>query len=193
MSPVQRTHMTPLETIGRRLIVPRIEDLPYWSSPPIQFVYESTAALNAGAYTWTDQPSVLTPQRPLVDNAVYFFRSISLVANIAELDFESNILSAPPRVPVQFYMYLTSDSQAVLFREPIVMNKYYQQFDYRLVWSRAKGANQLLAAFTGIVAQGPTLIGKASITLKAVVSAQEIVDERFNTMLRDASYPGRED
>jgi hypothetical protein len=69
------------------------------------------------------------------------------------------------------------------------MNKYYQQFDYRLVWSRAKGANQLLGAFTGSILQGPALIGKTSITLKAIISAQEIVNEQFNALLRDKSYP----
>jgi hypothetical protein len=172
------------DAIDSRLVIPRIEDLPYWSSPPIQFVYESTANLIAGSYYWNDIPSPMSPVRPLIDNAVYFFRSISLIAEIDEVDFESNITSAP-----QFYTYTTSDAKTVLFREPIVMNKYYQQFDYRLVWSRAKGDNQLLGGFTGTILQGPTLIGKTSITLKAIISAQEIVDENFNELLRQKSYP----
>lgn len=170
--------------VDSRLVVPRIEDLPYWDSPPIQFVYESTAPLLGGSYYWNDVPSPLSPQRPLVDNAVYYFRSISLIAEIDEIDFESNITDAP-----QFYTFLTADAKAVLFREPIVMNKYYTQFDYRLVWSRARGANQLLGAFTGTLLQGPTLIGKTAITLKAIISAQEIVNEQFNELLRQKSYP----
>ena len=170
--------------LDHRLVIPRIEDLPYWSSPPIQFVYESPALLVAGSYYWNDQPSPLLPLRPLIDNGVYYFRSITLVADISELDFESNISTAP-----KFYTFLSADAKTVLFREPIIMNKYYQQFDYRLVWSRAKGANQLLAAFTGSILQGPALIGKLSITLKAIISAQEIVDENFNRLLRDKSYP----
>jgi hypothetical protein len=172
--------------VDSRLVVPRIEDLPYWDSPPIQFVYESTANLLGGSYYWNDLPTLFTPDRPLVDNAVYFFRSVSLIAEIDEIDFESNITAAP-----QFYTFLTADAKSVLFREPIVMNKYYTQFDYRLVWSRARGANQLMGAFTGALLQGPALIGKTSITLKGIISAQEIVNEQFNELLRQKSYPAR--
>jgi hypothetical protein len=170
--------------IDSRLVIPRIEDLPYWDSPPIQFVYESTAPLIAGSYYWNDPAMPLNPIRPLVDNAVYYFRNITLAADISELDFEANISTAP-----NFYTFLSADARTVLFREPINMNMFYQQFDYRLVWSRAKGANQLLAAFTGALLQGPSLIGKTSITLKAVISAQEIVNESFNMLLRDKGYP----
>lgn len=176
--------MKDCQALLNRLIVPRLEDLPYWSSPPIQFVYESTAALAAGSYYWNDAPSALTPARPLIDNAVYYFRSISLAADITELDFEANMTTTP-----NFYTFLTADAMAVLFREPILMNMYYQQFDYRLVWARARGANTLLAAFTGTLLQGVNLIGKNSITLKAVISAQEIVDDDFNEMFRQHSYP----
>jgi hypothetical protein len=174
------------EQLLSRLIVPRLEDLPYWTSPPIQFVYESAQAVVAGSYDWADPANPLTPNRPLLDNALYFFRSISLAADIAEQDYEANIVSA--FVP-QFQMYLASDAKAVLFREPIVMNKYYQNFDYRFLWSAARGANQLFASFVGTMAQGPSLVGKGSITLKAIISAQEIVDEHFIELFRHASYP----
>lgn len=167
-----------------QLHVPRLEDLPYWSSPPIQFVYEQTANLLAGYFQWTATPTALTPDRPILDNALYFFRSISLAADITELDFEAAITTTP-----QFFTYLTGDSKAVLFREPIIMNKFYQQFDYRITFSRAKGGNQLLAAFSGILLQTANLVGKTSVTLKAIISAQEIVDDSFIKDFRDKSYP----
>lgn len=154
--------------------VPRIEDLPYWDSPPIQFVYESETALALGSYTWADAASALTPDRPLIDNALYYFRHISLAADVSELDFTANIVTTP-----LFYTFRQSDAKTVLFREPIQMNKFYNDFDYRFAWKSQKGSDQLFAAFRGVLVQGAAFIGKASITLKAVISAQEIVGEHF--------------
>lgn len=194
-----------IENILRALRVPRIEDLPYWTSPPLQFVYESTATVSAGAFLWNDPASTLKPPRPILQNAVYYFRSISLSADIAELDFEVNLV----RVPT-FYMYRNSDANAVLFREPVMMNKYYDQFDFRLLWASAKMDDSLNGAFAGpppgpsvidgvttptgpylpaSILQGPNLAGKTTITLKAVVSAQEIIDDQFIELVRHYSYP----
>lgn len=155
-------------------LIPRIEDLPYNSSPPIQFVYQSSATLSAGAYLWQDQPAALTPARPLIVNSLYFFRSVTLSANIEELDFTSNITTTP-----QFQMYLTSRQKAILFREPINMVNFLQNFDFRLAWFTEQENDQLFASFTGRLVQGAGLIGKTSITLTAVVSAQEVVDDEF--------------
>lgn len=171
----------------RALNVPRAEDLPYWSSPPIQFVYESTATLALGTYTWTDTPSALTPDRPILNNALYFFRSISLVADVSELDFQLSISTTP-----QFQTYLVGDSRAPHFREPILMNKYYDQFAYRLWWMSAQGEDdQLLGTFRGVITQTANLIGKTSITLKAIISAQEVVDEHYVNLFKEC-YPGSE-
>jgi len=160
----------------KTLAVPRIEDLPYWTSPPIQFVYESTAPLALGVYTWNDLPTAFTPNRPIRPNFLYYFRNITLSADIEELDFIANIVTPP-----QYFTFLDSTQQAVLFREPLVMNKFYQQFDYRLVWRTLTDPDTLRAAFTGQLVQGAALIGKASITLKAIISAQEIVDDGYVT------------
>ena len=163
--------------------IPRLEDLPYISSPPIEFTYQSTATLSLGSYTWANTPSVLTPNRPLMTNALYYFRSITLAANIDELDFTSNISSIP-----QYNMYLKSNAKAILFREPIYMVKFFQNFEYRLTWLTRQQDDQLYAGFTGILLQGPGLIGKASITLTAIISAQEIVDDGY-IKLFEQRYP----
>jgi hypothetical protein len=167
----------------RTLAVPRLEDLPYWTSPPIQFVYESEATLALGLYTWDDAASVLTPDRPILPNALYFFRNISLAADIAELDYHGAIVTTP-----QFFTFLESDARAVLFREAITMNKYYENFDYRLTWSSGSGQEQLYAAFRGVLLQTPPLIGKTSITLKAIISAQGIVDDHYINLFKK-EYP----
>lgn len=168
----------------RFLHVPRAEDLPYWGSPPIQFVYESTALLSGGTYTWADSPSLISPVRPVRPNVLYFFRNVSLVADVEELDFTANIIVNP-----KFNVHLQSDSKAPLFREPLQMNKFYDQFDYRLWWSSQQADDKLYGTFAGTVNQGPTLIGKPSITLKAIITAQEVSDEYFVNQFRTNPYP----
>jgi hypothetical protein len=169
----------------RVLAIPRLEDLPYSTSPPIQFVYESTATLNLGVYTWNDVPSALTPVRPVLHNALYFFRNLTLAADITELDFQAATLSASP---IQYFMFRQADARAVLFREPIIMNKFYEQFDYRLTWTEQQTNDQLLAAFRGVLVQTPALVGKVDITLKAIITAQEIVDKNYIELFK-RRYP----
>jgi hypothetical protein len=168
-------------------LIPRIEDLPYNTSPPIEFVYQSTATVSAGLYSWTDVPSSLIPDRPLIVNAVYYFRSITMSATCEEADFTTNITVIP-----QFNMYLKSRARVILFREPIYMVKYFQNFDYRLAWTTQQVDDQLLAAFSlGTVYQGSGLVGKQTLTLTVVISAQEIVDENFIAQFRKQYADGR--
>jgi hypothetical protein len=167
------------------LAIPRVEDLPYWNSPPIQFVYESETPLSLGTYQWNDRPMPLTPNRPILDNALYFFRNITLSADISQLDYEAAILTTP-----QFNAYLSGDSKTILFREPITVNRYLDQFDYRMFWMPRRGGETLLGGFRGELIQIPALIGKVNITLKAVISAQEIVNEDYIDLFTHKSYPG---
>jgi hypothetical protein len=174
------------------LHVPRAEDLPYWGSPPIQYVYESTAILDAGFYTWADVPSALTPNRPVLANVLYFFRNFSMAADIEELDFTSAIVTTP-----QFNAHLKSDARAPLFREPLLMNKFFNLLPYRLWWATQQGGDnsdrqtgdQLLGTWTGTLIQTPALIGKTAITLKAIITAQEVSDEYFVNQFRTNPYP----
>lgn len=175
--------MVEFEKTLQALRIPRAEDLPYWTSPPIQFVFESTANLALGSYTWADTPAAFTPQRPILINAVYYFRSITLTADCAEFDYTTNIVTTPA-----FYTFLESYSDAVLFREPILMNKFYDQFTYRFFWQSYRSDDILKGGFVGSLLQGPGLVGKSSITLKAIISAQEIVDENFCNLFK-ANYP----
>ena len=182
--------MNPIEHLANRLNVlnvPRLEDLPYWSSPPIQFVYESTAALNLGTYIWNDVASVLTPLRPLIDNALYFFRTVTIAADISELDYTTNLVTTPA-----FYTFRASDSKTVLFREPITAPMFLNQMIYKFTWQSQRGADELFAAFRGTIVQGANLIGKDDITLKAVISAQEITEEGYVNLFR-SKYPAGKD
>jgi hypothetical protein len=168
----------------KALNIPRVEDLPYISSPPIQFTYESTAALNIGFYTWVDNPAPLVAIRPIINNALYFFRSITLTADTEELDYTANIVTTPG-----FNIYRLSDASTPLFRENVLMSSFLQQFDFRSCWMSKRDNDQLLGTFRGILIQGAGLLGKAAITLKAVISAQEVVDKEFISLFTNYSYP----
>lgn len=168
---------------GAQRNVGRIEDLPYITSPAIQFVYQSKATLDGGGFTWADTPSPLTPNRPVHGNFAYYFRSISFSADIAGVDFNANLVETP-----QFKTFLQGDQNTVIFREPILMVDYLQNFAFRQVWFPSRFDDLVSASFEGSIIQGPNLIGKNSITLTAVISAQEIVDEHFVKVLKDG-YP----
>jgi hypothetical protein len=49
----------------------------------------------------------------------------------------------------------------------------------------------LFCSFNGSLLQGAGLVGKASITLKAIISAQEVVDDTFISMFKSSYLGGR--
>lgn len=175
-------------------LIPRIEDMPYISSMPVQFVYESTASLNIGLYIWSDTASALSVSRPLQQNTLYYMRHLTLSADISSDDFTAAILTTPT-----FQVYQKSSGNAPFYREPIRMVQFLESFDFRqaFVISQSRPAGQvaaaavgdrLLAGFQGTLQQTAALIGKSSITLKATIAAQEIVDRNFINLFR-AAYP----
>lgn len=169
------------KTMNQIPAVPRIEDLPYHTSPPIEFVYKSSMPFNTGFYTWANVPSVLTPNRPLMENVLYYFRSVTMSADIEELDFTSCTVTMP-----KFQMYLKGQQKVILFREPVYMAKFLQNFDYRFAWLTQRKDEQLYASWNGVLNQNANLVGKSPITLTAVISAQEIVDEKFISKFKKA-------
>jgi hypothetical protein len=171
----------------RMLAVPRIEDLPYWGSPPIQFVYEQTAPLVLGQYVFNGVPAPLAIPRPLLVQAMYYFRNITLTADISEEDYTLSILSTA-QTP-QFQLYKLSDNGIQLFREPVRMTSFFQQFDYRLAWQTQQSNDVLTGSVFGTLNQTAGLIGKTSVTIKAVIAAQEIIDDKFTSLFRDQPYP----
>ena len=166
------------------LAVPRIEDLPYATSPPIQFIFESTATLVFGQYVFNGAILASPVPRPLSSNINYYFRNVTLTADIDENDFMGAIATAPV-----FQVYRQSDGNTQLFREPLRMNTYFRQFEYRLAWQTQNQGDLLSGSFAGTLTQTAALIGKASITLKAIIAAQEVIDNNFNLAFRQKSYP----
>lgn len=165
-------------------LVPRLEDLPYFSSPAVQFVYKQTATLAAGSYIFASAPAQLTPPRPVMQNVVYYFRSLTISADIAENDYLSAITNVPT-----FQTFLKGTGRQIHFREPIVIAKYFQNFDYRLCWITQREDDEIFGSINGTLNQTAALIGKSSITISVVISVQEVVDQNFVKRFISASYP----
>ena len=164
--------------------IPRIEDLPYYHSKPVEFIYQSTAPLIGGVYTWADGPTPLAALRPLQSNTLYYFRTVTMTANISQDDYTACINVLPG-----FQMFLKSQANQILFREPLYMGMYLQNFDYRFCFISSVENDQLNASFTGSLAQNTNLVGIPSITLTVVISAQEVTDDSFISYFTQ-KYPG---
>lgn len=166
-------------------------DIPYKESPPIQFTYESTGSLTLGEYRWQDSPTLMIPNRALTDNSLIFIRSVTLSADITESDYVQNVptlLDMPA-----LFLYLQSEAGAVKWREPVIMSKFFNEFTHKFWFRPKQNRDRLQAAFRSIngratLAQGSSLVGKASVTLKAVISAQEITDNNYIRAFENA-YP----
>lgn len=166
----------------------RENELPYSSSPPIQFVYRSTTPLNAGKYIWNDAPSSLyfpisgtAGRRKILNTTLYYLRDITLTADIDEQDYVSAVSanSASPDCIPYLTLHLDSRGSSSLLREPFLMSKFLQNFGYRQFFTVTQTPDELKGSFRGTLTQTPALIGKASITLSAIMSVQEITDQEY--------------
>jgi len=170
------------------MLIPRLEDMPYYLCPPIQFVFSQTAPLQFGQYVFPLTKALFTPDRPILDNALYYFRTLTCTADITELDYESSVdVSAGA---FQFHCFERSLSGAPRFREPILIAKFLENFDYRLLFLPRQEPNELLGSFQGTITQTASLVGKTAITFKMVISAQEITDDGFVDLITRNAFPG---
>lgn len=166
-------------------------DLPYFTSPPILFVYQQTANLDSsGNYVFSNQatPAAFTPNRPLNANVLYVFTDLAFSTDIAELDYAGAVTSA-----MSFSMYMQSGGTTPILREMIPLLTYVPM-PYRLSVLGEQAYNPAMPTalgggsssapkyngFTGKIAgtllQTPSLLGKASITATLVFSVQEVSD-----------------
>lgn len=171
----------------------RLEDIPYWTSPPLIFTYRQTEALAAGSYTFlAATKAVFTPSRPIRANALYLFKTLDFAFDVAEFDYLGAFTTLP-----QFSMFLQSDAAAPALREPIPLSKYFDTIPYLLnilgeelleqaypgqnavTPTQGFNFNRLLGNVAGVVAQTAALMGKASLTATIVLTVQEVVDEHF--------------
>ncbi len=165
-------------------------DVPYAKSPPVIFTFRQTANLALGQYdfggvTTPVLKSVFTPDRPLQPNALYLFNTLSFSMDIDETDYQSGIQTLPA-----FQAYVQSDAAAPAFREALALDKYFENYPYRLSIlgnssvNETQGAagdtfNKFFGSITGVLNQTASLVGKAAVTGIVKFTAQEITDKTF--------------
>ncbi len=168
----------------------RLIDIPYGKSPPVIFSFRQTAPLALGVYDFggVGSPlvrSLFTPNRPILPNVLYIFSGLSFSMDVDQNDYQGAIASLPA-----FSTFLQSDASAPAFREPILLDKYFENYSYILSLMGSSSVNRpantggdtfnkLFGSVTGTVNQTAALVGKASLTAIVKMTAQEISDGEF--------------
>jgi hypothetical protein len=167
----------------------RLIDIPYAKSPPVLFTYRVTAPLALGQYdfggvTTPVRRTPFLPERPLLPNTLYLFDSMSFAMDIDQNDYQAAIDVMP-----SFAAYNQADAGALALREAVSLDKYFENYRYRLTLlgslSTQGGANadgrfnKLYGSVSGIVTQTANLIGKASLTAIIKFTAMEVTDKAF--------------
>lgn len=171
----------------------RVADIPYFTSPPLLFVYTQSASLIAGAYAFlAGGKSTFTPSRPLNGNHLYLFQTFDFACDVDENDYMGAYTSA-----LSLSVYVQSDAGAPALREPLPLVKYYRSLPYILpilgtellgpAYQNSSGVspnqgffhNRLMANIIGSISQSAPLQGKSAITATCVFTATEISDTNF--------------
>lgn len=85
-----------------------------------------------------------------------------------------NVVNAPA-----FKLYLQQQADAALFREPVRMVKFFEDFPFPATFISQADPDKILAGFSGRLDQGSSLVGKLDLRLTAIISATEISDQNF--------------
>lgn len=165
--------------------------LPLLTSPPILFQYRQTADLLAGSYEFVPGKYAFTPDRELNVSAMYWFRTLTVSADVGESDYAGAIASIPT-----LSLFLQQSAQGPFLREAVQIGKYFTNLPYEKCFTihssstpaAVANAPEAIKGFTGSISgtitQTAALLGKESITLTVLIAAQEIMDDGFNRSLR---------
>ena len=161
--------------------VARLEDLPYYTSPPIQFTYTQSANLTLGTYPFgLAAKTVMGNNVQLTDNSLIYIRNISFYADVPKVDYQQalQLLAGTVDIP-KLSIYMGGNTGVPILRTPIELGDYFREQDYRLLIMPKYTPNELLAAIQGTVQQTGALAGVATLNLTVEVYCQEIVDDSF--------------
>ncbi len=152
--------------------------VPLMVSPPLLFQFRQTADLTGGTYDFLPVRSALTPDRPLKAGAVYWFRTITASADVAESDYAGAIATMPT-----FSLFTQAAAQGPYFRQAIQLGKYLSNLPFEYA-DDFQQDNAFRGYISGQLTQTPSLLGKTSITITVIFAAQEIGDKGFIESLR---------
>lgn len=160
--------------------IPRVGDLPYWSSPPMQFSFTEVATLTLGEYPFEAERTVMTNTKNLNNSTLIYFYDMSFSADIPLLDYQNalQLASGDNEIP-QFSMFMQSDRNAPVLQDPILCQDYFNGQDYQLLIEPKQTPNKLNAFFRGKLKQTAALAGISKINLTFTFYAQQITDDNF--------------
>lgn len=153
--------------------------VPLTVSPPILFQFRQTANLVGGQYTFSGVPTVMTPDQPVNATAMYWFRTLTMSADVGPEDYSGAIATIPT-----FAMFLHQDAQGPVFYQPVQLGKFLDNLPYEFCIDPATDPNFFLGKVVGVLNNTPALLGKQSITITVILAAQQIMDDAFNASLK---------
>lgn len=160
--------------------VARIEDLPYYTSPPIQFTYTQQAALTIGQYPFILTKAAMNNTVQLTDNSLIYIRDISFYADIDKQDYQEALKLAGGTLDVpELSLYMAGNAAVPIFRNPIFLGNYFREQSYRKLIMPKFTPNNLLASIQGTLQQHAALAGVNEINITVELFCQEIVDDNF--------------
>jgi len=160
--------------------IARMEDLPYYSSPPIQFVYTQQAVLALGVYPMVLAKVAMQNTAQLSDNSLIYIRDISFYADVPELDYQMalQLVGGGVNIP-RLSIYFSGNASVPLLRNAIFLGNYFRRQNYRMLARPKVTPNTIQAAIEGTLQQHAGLAGIGQVNLTVEIYCQEIVDDSF--------------
>jgi len=161
-------------------LIARIEDLPYWTSPPIQVTYTQQATLTLGQYPFTDVKTAMGFNVNVTDNSLWYIRALSFSADIPEVDYQQalQLAGGTNAIPV-FQMFFSGQAHVPMLRNAIQLNQYFRDLDFKQLVMPKILPNILKGNIFGTLQQTAALAGINVVNATVEVYIQEITDDAF--------------
>jgi hypothetical protein len=177
-------------TIREMDIINKIDELPYNTSPPIQFTYAQSAALTLGQYPFLAAvKNVMGYNGNITSNALYYLRNLSFACDIPELDYQQALKLAGGTVNIpRFNMFFSKDAHSPIIPNALQLNQFFDGIDFKQTFSPRVLPNDLKGNITGTLQQTANLAGVNEINATVELFFQEITDDNFIAHFRKR-YP----
>lgn len=169
--------------------IPRIEDLPYYYSPPLQFTFTQQATLTLGQYPFTAGRAAVGNNKNITDNTLLYFREMTFSADISLANYQIALQLAGGTVDIpRFSLFLTSEANAPVLVDPIQLDNYFNGQTFRRIVLPKQLPNTLSGFFRGTLQQHGGLAGVTEINLTMNMWVQAISDDNFVEAMKQ-KYP----
>jgi hypothetical protein len=145
--------------------------------------------LTLGQYPFTAARATMTGNKNLTDNTLYYIKAMSFSADIPKAYYqEAKKLSTGLTDIPTFSMFMQADANSPLLKDPIVLQDFFQDQEFKLLKEAKISPNRLSAFFRGTLNQTANLAGINEINLTMEVWVQEVTDDNFIDGLK-LKYP----